>query len=252
MTAVFGIFTDQQFYLFVMFIKIGNLPQLEYKGIQEMAAYGLHSDVFEIMKPWLNKGMHVLDFGCGQGAFSQRLADAGMVVDSCDIDTAQLKASVNSKITLDLNKEIRESIPGKYDLVVALEIIEHLQNPWKYLGDCLGLLKDGGIIVLSTPNIASFPSRLRFFMRGTLIAFEKPDLDHGHITPLSFVQLENMFDFYKLEILKKGYAGAIPFFHFFGFSTFSIFRNSILQLFYPLMSGPKRGRALVYILKKTV
>ena len=235
-----------------MFIKIGNLEQLNYCGIQELAAFGLHADVFKLLIPYLRKEMHILDFGCGQGAFSQRLIDAGMKVDGCDIDTDQIKATVNRKITLDLNKsDLKNSIPDKYDLIVALEIIEHLHNPWKYLADSLELLKDDGIIVLSTPNISSFPSRLRFFMRGTLIAFEKPDLDHGHITPLSYIQLENMFDFFKLEILKKGFAGTIPLLHLFGLSTFSIFRNTILPFFYPFMSGPKRGRALVYILKKS-
>lgn len=234
-----------------MFIKIGNLKQLEYNGIQELAAYGLHSEVFEILKPYLKRGMHILDFGCGQGAFSQRLIDIGMAVDACDINTDQIKAKVNKKITLDLNKEINlDLFSNKYDVLMALEILEHLQNPWKYLNDCLSLLKDDGIIVLSTPNISNFISRLRFFMRGSLIAFENTDLAHGHITPLSFVQLENLFKSYKLEILKKGYAGTIPLFHFFGFSTFSIFRNTILPLFSLFMSGPKRGRALVYILRK--
>ena len=141
-------------------------------------------------------------------------------------------------------------IPDKYDIVIAVEILEHLENPWKYLRDCQSVLKDGGIIVLSTPNISAFPSRLRFFMRGTLIAYEKADLGHGHITPLSFIQLENMFNVFNLEILKKGHAGTIPFFHFSGLSTFSALRNSVVQLFYPFMSGPKRGRALVYILRK--
>jgi 2-polyprenyl-3-methyl-5-hydroxy-6-metoxy-1,4-benzoquinol methylase len=234
-----------------MFIKIGNLEQLEYKGIFEMAAHGLHPQVFELLKPFLKPGTEILDFGCGQGAFSQRLADAGMIVDSCDINTEQIKATVRNKIKLDLNKpHITDSITGKYDMVIAMEIIEHLQNPWKYIEDCLSILKENGIIVLSTPNISSFASRLRFFMKGSLIAFEKPDLDHGHITPLSFIQLENMFAAYKLEILKKGYAGDIPLFHFFGLSTFSIFRNTVLPLLYPFMSGPKRGRALVYILRK--
>jgi 2-polyprenyl-3-methyl-5-hydroxy-6-metoxy-1,4-benzoquinol methylase len=234
-----------------MFVKIGNLKQLEYNGIKEMAAYGLHSDVFNMMDPFLKKEMRILDFGCGQGAFSQRLVDAGMKVDSCDINTDQIKANVERKISLDLNKKnIKDSIACKYDMIVALEIIEHLENPWKYISDCLELLNEGGIIVLSTPNISSFPSRLRFFMKGSLIAFEKPDLDHGHITPLSFIQLENMFSYFKLEILKQGYAGVIPLFHFFGFSTFSLFRNTILPLLFPLMSGPKRGRALVYILRK--
>jgi 2-polyprenyl-3-methyl-5-hydroxy-6-metoxy-1,4-benzoquinol methylase len=234
-----------------MFIKIGTLNQVEYKGIMEMSAYGLHPQVFKMLTPFLRSGMEILDFGCGQGAFSQRLADAGMVVDSCDIDIDQIKAKVNRKIKIDLNKpDITDSITSKYEMVIALEIIEHLQNPWKYIEDCLKLLKDDGIIVLSTPNISNFASRLRFFMRGSLMAFEKNDLAHGHITPLSFIQLENMFNFYQLEILKKGFAGDVPIFHFFGLSTFALFRNTVLPFLFPFMSGPKRGRALVYILKK--
>ena len=123
-----------------MFIKIGDLKQPDYKGIQEMAAYGLHSDIFELLRPYLKEGMHVLDFGCGQGAFSQRLIDTGLIVDGCDIDTDQIKANVNRKIKLDLNKsEFPGSISDKYDMVVALEILEHLNNPWKYLSDCLSV-----------------------------------------------------------------------------------------------------------------
>jgi len=234
-----------------MFIKIGDIKPPDYRGIKVLASHGLHSDIFKIVNPYLKNGMHILDFGCGEGAFSQRLIDEGMIVDGCDIDTDQIKAHVHGKITLDLNKpDILNSIPEKYDMIMAVEIIEHLNNPWKYLSDCLSVLKAGGIIVLSTPNISSFPSRLRFFMRGTLLAYEKTDLVHGHITPLSYVQLENMFNFNKLEILTKGYAGTIPFIHLFGFSTFSVFRNLILPFFYPFMTGPKKGRSLVYILRK--
>jgi 2-polyprenyl-3-methyl-5-hydroxy-6-metoxy-1,4-benzoquinol methylase len=234
-----------------MFIKIGNLKQSDYKGIPEMAAYKLHSDIFEMLKPYLKEGMHVLDFGCGQGAFSQRLVDLGMIVDACDIDTDQLKAKVNRKIKLDLNEEMPpDQFPDKYDIILAFEILEHLHNPWKYLSDCLALLKNGGIIVLSTPNISNFISRLRFFMRGSLTAFEKPDLKHGHITPLSFIQIENMCAHFGLDIMKKGIAGPIPIIHIYEFSRFSLLRNTILPLLYPFMSGPKKGRALVYILRK--
>ncbi|MCX6260732.1 MAG: hypothetical protein NTY95_07840 [Bacteroidia bacterium] len=199
-----------------MFIKIGNLKQSDYKGIPEMAAYRLHSDIFEMLKPYLKEKLHILDFGCGQGAFSQRLVDLGMVVDACDINTDQLKANVN----------------------------------WKYLDDCLKLLKKGGIIVLTTPNISNFISRLRFFMRGSLLAYEKTDLKHGHITPLSFVQIENLCDHFKLEILKKGHVGPIPLIHIYELSRFSLLRNTVLPLLYPFMSGPKKGRALIYILRK--
>jgi hypothetical protein len=106
--------------------------------------------------------------------------------------------------------------------------------------------------VLSTPNISNFVSRLRFFIRGTLVAFEAPDLVHGHITPLSFIQIENMVNHLGLKILKKGYAGSLPIIHISGFSLFAFLRNLILPICYPFMSGPKRGRALVYILRKNV
>jgi 2-polyprenyl-3-methyl-5-hydroxy-6-metoxy-1,4-benzoquinol methylase len=234
-----------------MLIKFGNLKQTEYKGIQELAAFRLHTEVFEMLEPLLKNGMKVLDFGCGQGAFSQRLVDAGMIVDVCDLDIDQVKAKVNKKFKLDLNEPgILNSIPDKYDVIISMEIIEHIHNPWKYLSDSISLLKDGGIIVLSTPNVSNFISRLRFLMKGSLLAFEKNDLAHGHITPLTFIQLENMFKFYNLEILKKGFAGTVPLFHFYGFSRFILLRNTILPLLYPFMSGPKKGRALVYILKK--
>lgn len=233
-----------------MFIKFGSFKLFEYKGIQELAAYRLHSDVMGVLTPWLKEGMQALDFGSGQGAFSQRLVDAGLVVDICDLDTDQLKANVRNKFRLDLNTcVISKEIPGKYDLIVAMEIIEHLKNPWKYLSDAVSLLNDNGLIVLSTPNISNFISRLRFFMRGTLLAYEKADFAHGHITPLSFIQLENLFEHFNLEILEKRHAGPIPIFHFYGISRFTVLRNSILPLLYPFMSGPKQGRALVYILK---
>lgn len=234
-----------------MFIKAGNLKQSDYKGIPEMAAYRLHSDIFEMLKPYLKGELHILDFGCGQGAFSQRLVDLGMVVDACDINISQLKANVHRRIELDLNSEIpADKFPYKYDIVLAFEIIEHLHNPWKYIGDCLKLLKMGGIIVLTTPNVSNFISRLRFFMRGSMLAFEKTDLKHGHITPLSFVQIENMCEYFKLEILEKSHAGPIPLFHIYELSRFSLLRNTVLPLLYPFMSGPKKGRALIYILRK--
>jgi len=234
-----------------MIFKFGKFNHTEYNGIQELAAYNLHSDVFRILKPFLKKGLTVLDFGCGKGAFSQRLVDAGMIVDICDINIEQVKATVNRKYKLDLNtQDVPSLITQKYDVIIAMEIIEHLQNPWKYLSDCVSLINEGGIIVLSTPNISNFISRLRFLMKGSLLAYEKADLAHGHITPLSFIQLENMFEFFKLEILVKGFAGPVPLFHFYEFSRFTFFRNTILPLLYPFMAGPKSGRALVYLLQK--
>jgi hypothetical protein len=87
-------------------------------------------------------------------------------------------------------------------------------------------------------------------MKGTLLAYENADLKHGHITPLSFIQIENLCRSLSLEILKTGSAGPIPLIHLYQISRFTILRNTILPLLYPFMAGPKQGRSLVYILKK--
>src|SRR6218665_860995 len=105
-----------------------------------------------------------------------------------------IKISGINKIKAALNQpDFETKIPRLYDAVTALEIIEHIENPWKLIRDVAAVLKPGGILVLSTPNIASFPSRLRFFLRGTFIAFERGDLKHGHISAMPYFQMEYMF-----------------------------------------------------------
>ncbi|OIP01901.1 MAG: hypothetical protein AUJ97_06615 [Bacteroidetes bacterium CG2_30_32_10] len=233
------------------FLKIGNYKPSEYKGIQEKAAYRLHSDLFEMITPYLKEGMYALDFGCGEGAFSQRLKDFGCKVDACEIDIKQVKAKVDNLIYLDLNKEnIVDNFERKYDCIIAMEVIEHIENPWKYMRDMKNLLKQDGFILISTPNISNFASRLRFFMRGSFLGFEKNDLEYGHITPLNYFSLEHLFITLDFEILAKSPAGAFPILFFVNPSIFYFLRNTILPLFYPFMRGDKKGRSLAYILKK--
>lgn len=233
-----------------MFIKFGAFKQQRYKGIFEMAAHGLHEAAAAAAKPYIEK-CHVLDVGCGEGAFARRLLDMGCTVDVCDLNTAQIKISGVNKIKADLNQpDFETKIPRLYDAVTALEIIEHIENPWKLIRDVAAVLKPGGILVLSTPNIASFPSRLRFFLRGTFIAFERGDLKHGHISAMPYFQMEYMFSRLKFQILKKTCGGTLPLFHFSHLSRFTVLRNTILPLLIPFMTGPKYGRALIYILKK--
>lgn len=233
------------------FIKFGSLGNSYYKGMLERAAFGLHKDIFEFTKPYLDKNLQVLDFGCGEGPFSQRLVDEGLVVDACDLDTDQIKAEVKNKVRIDLNKNsFADNFSKAYDMVFAIEIIEHLENPWKTVRDASSVLKKGGRLVLSTPNVSSYISRLRFFMKGTLLAFEQSDLTHGHITPLPYFQLEHIFKCYSLKIVKRGHGGPVPLIHWVEFSRYGLLRNLLLPILYPLLGGPKDGRALIYILEK--
>jgi 2-polyprenyl-3-methyl-5-hydroxy-6-metoxy-1,4-benzoquinol methylase len=234
-----------------MFLKFGPLPQQHYKGIAERAAYSLHHDVAHIASSYIKKGETALDIGCGEGAFAQRMIDRDITVDGCDIDVDQIKASLRTTVQLDLNQPgFSSHFTQRYDNVFAIEIIEHIENPWKLIRDAISVLKENGTLIISTPNISNFASRLRLGMTGRLLAFEKNDLKHGHITPLPYFQLEYMFEQCGLSILQRSHGGVMPLFHFTDLSRFNVLRNTVLPLLYPLMGGPKKGRSLVYVLRK--
>ncbi len=235
-----------------MLLKLGAFKETYYKGIKEKAGYKLHMQSLDLLLPFLKKDFRILEFGCGEGAFSQRLTDLGYIVDACDIDVSQVKAKPNSIIQIDLNKEnLSDNFNSKYDCVVAMEIIEHIENPWKFMRDISSLLKGNGIVLISTPNVANFASRIRFLMRGNLLGFEKENLYYGHITPITPFQLENLFSSTNYKTLTKKHVGVLPFFQFYDLSRFMLIRNLMLPLLYLLMGGEKKGLCTAFILQKT-
>jgi len=58
-------------------------------------------------------------------------------------------------IKQDLNKINWDNIDGKWDTVVAPEIMEHVANPEQFILNCAKLLNKGGRLILSTPNATS-------------------------------------------------------------------------------------------------
>ncbi len=127
----------------------------------------------------------VIELGAGEGAFTARLADAGFTqLIAVEIEPERFKLDVPCR-SVDLNTDFANVLPGPYAAIVALEIIEHLENPSHFLRQCCALARPGGYLLLSTPNIAMAEGRLRFLRHGVLTRFTDPDItEMGHITPL--------------------------------------------------------------------
>ena len=71
----------------------------------------------------------------------------------------------------DLNRPLPVAMRGKFDVAVALEVVEHLDSPRNFLREVRGCLKPGGRLLLSTPNLASLEGmmgRYRAWKAGTV------------------------------------------------------------------------------------
>jgi 2-polyprenyl-3-methyl-5-hydroxy-6-metoxy-1,4-benzoquinol methylase len=134
----------------------------------------------------------VLDFGAGTGSLASRLAGEPAVTSVTAVDLAAhasdppVDAAVARKIRW-LTADLNASLPladASFDLIVAVEIIEHLENPRATAREWRRLLRAGGTLVMSTPNVESIRSVLSLFARGHHAAFTGKSYP-AHITPLT-------------------------------------------------------------------
>jgi len=129
------------------------------------------------------KGRRLLNLGGGTGQVANILTELGYEVFNLDLDVKP-ENETSHNLSCDLNST--NPLPtekGSFDVVLCQEIIEHLENPWKLFRDASASLKPGGLLILSTPNIQSSYSRLRFFLTGYHKWFSPGCFDY-HINPL--------------------------------------------------------------------
>ena len=164
---------------------------------------GIHEAVFDsFLKLNLEKKSSILILGAGAGAFDQRLIDHGYKnITSTELILENYLAKGVNLTEFDLNRDF--SSLGKFDCIIALEIIEHLENQFHFIKCVKNCLKDKGVFYLSTPNVESTFSRAKFFMLGRLHFFGKGELyGTGHITPIFNHVLKFNLDKHNLKIEK--------------------------------------------------
>ncbi|OOZ36437.1 hypothetical protein BOW51_07130 [Solemya velesiana gill symbiont] len=99
-------------------------------------------------------GASCLDFGCAIGSALDVLADNGWETYGCDI-SEQLTALADRQQHRIFTGEL-DQLPGDwgpFDLVVTIEVLEHLQHPRETLHRLISLLKPGGTLITETPQV---------------------------------------------------------------------------------------------------
>ena len=101
-------------------------------------------------------GKSALDVGCGAGLLAEPLARLGAKVTAIDaapelIEVARAHAS-RAGLSIDYRAVGVELLEGQYDLVTAMEVIEHVADPQAFVDHLAARLKPEGLLILSTPN----------------------------------------------------------------------------------------------------
>jgi 2-polyprenyl-3-methyl-5-hydroxy-6-metoxy-1,4-benzoquinol methylase len=130
----------------------------------------------------------IVDVGCGSGRLRAALAGRAaryVGVDAVRHDGFPAGAEL---VAADLDREPIPLPDGAADAAVALETIEHLENPRQLVRELARVVRPGGVVVVSTPNQRSLLSLLTLVTKGRFNAFQEADYP-AHRTALLDVDL---------------------------------------------------------------
>ncbi len=158
----------------------------------ERAGSGLHEHIEDVvLREFPDRDLRIVDVGCGTGAFLQRLVRRRyMDLQGIDISPPVLPGPVRFH-AVDLDGGRVPIADAACDLAILIEFIEHVENPGQLLAELRRIVKPGGCLLLTTPNLQSLEARLRWLLAGRLKQFDEIG-DPTHITPI------HLFPFLRL------------------------------------------------------
>jgi len=158
----------------------GIIKEWDIKGLE-------HADIQFLKQFITKKDLTILDLGCGNGELVNHFSQLGFVVIGVDLPEVIEKITEDEKMgvyhSLDLNKD--EFVNGKYDIICAFSVIEHLYCDHYLLNNVREALKKDGLFLVSIPTKSNVsPNHCRFY-------------------PTE--EWKRLIDLYGFEVVKQGY-----------------------------------------------
>lgn len=163
-------------------------------------------------------GERVLDVGCGSGKLLYNLRHK--FEELCGIEFSEARVGIAAAALEGLNSDVRQGNiegrlawdDGSFDVIVLSDVIEHVVNLWAAMEEITRLLKPGGHVVMSTPNIACLRARISLLMgvfpasksqEGFALRTEGELHDGGHLHYFTYKMLDRLFERYGYSEVKR-------------------------------------------------
>jgi SAM-dependent methyltransferase len=151
--------------------------------------YSSHGRILQLLEG--RSPMQILDVGCGPGWLAEALTRAGHTVTGIDVARAE---SVEGRMHRFIQADLSVGLPAleqEFDVVLAADVIEHLPDPGRLLADFEHVVRPGGSIIASVPNVGHWYPRGRVAV-GRFDYDQRGILDSTHLrffTQRSFLRL---------------------------------------------------------------
>jgi SAM-dependent methyltransferase len=184
-----------------------------------MPAGEIIDSVMKLAADLESRGTRALDVSCRNGEVMRALAACGFEVRGTRFERGLPPVE---GMPIDEGVDLTRGLPypdESFDLVVLTEVIEHLENHRAALGEVARVLRPGGHLILTTPNIMRLDSRLGFMLSGMhkakrrQIPLDTPleEAHHFHNYPIPFVLLYYLMRINGLRLERMGHGKVKPF-----------------------------------------
>jgi SAM-dependent methyltransferase len=128
----------------------------------------------------------VLEIGCGDGTTMRWLRGIRQIDHASGIELvpeiAREASSAFDEITVgNIESMALNFAANSFDLIIALDVLEHMVDPWRIVRLCGDLLKPGGVMIASLPNIAHYSVSFALMLRGRWDYESEGLLDRTHL-----------------------------------------------------------------------
>jgi 2-polyprenyl-3-methyl-5-hydroxy-6-metoxy-1,4-benzoquinol methylase len=141
------------------------------------------NDIYPLLPAYAER---VLEVGCGNGATLQALQAAAKVGYTHGLELFEQMASEArlhlNEVTVGNAEVLVPTWPAaQYDLILCLDVLEHLVDPWAFIDQCARLLKPGGSLIASVPNMRTAPVVYKLLFKAQFDYANEGIMDRTHL-----------------------------------------------------------------------